>query len=401
MFNSTKYYHNFERIGKGSFSTVYKGYRRDNNEVVAIKEIDIDSSNMKLVNRLNIEIEIMKNLDHKNIIKLLDVHNDFENDVVYLIMEYCPNNSLNSFIKNRPMKEKHVLRIMKQILDGLKHLISNNIVHRDLKPQNILLDENLNVKISDFGFAKIFEKDSLAQTLCGSPLYMAPEIMKYKKYSIKADLWSIGVILYELLVGKTPYTAKTHIELMENIENNSIVIPSYCKVSLEVQDLIFNLLQKNADDRISWEELFTHPWITGLSFIDDIPIEDLNLSKLNDVEKNIQDSFQKSGNFESIDLSDTVNHTASLPIPINKPKKHIYDTTCDYNYYMNNDSTIYSTSPMFLSVPKNINNDDFIIIKKSDKYPSRRYEYQERSLLGSLYDYMNNSINLFKTYMKH
>lgn len=397
MLNSIKYYHNFEKIGKGSFSTVYKGYIKDNSDIVAIKQINIDYNNKKLLNRLNIEIDIMKNLNHKNIIKLIDVHNDFENDIVYLIMEYCPNNNLTKFIKNRPMKEKHVLRIMKQLLAGLKYLISNNIIHRDLKPQNILLDEYLNVKISDFGFAKIFEEDSLAQTLCGSPLYMAPEIMKYKKYSIKADLWSIGIILYELLVGKPPYMAKTHIELMEKIECDSIIIPSYCNVSLEVQDLIYNLLQKNADNRISWDELFKHPWVSGLSIVNDIPMKNLHLSTLNNVNKNVNKSFKKSKQFYSVNLSDTISHSVSAPISIpNKKKNIIYDTTNNYNM-----SNIYSVSPMFLSVPNDINKDDFIVIKRSNMYPEDTYENHERSLFGSLYDYMNNSINFFKTYTKH
>ena len=357
MLNSTKYYHNFEKIGKGSFSTVYKGYNRETLEIVAIKQIDIDSNNKKLVNRLNIEIEIMKKLNHKNIIKLIDVYNDSDG-CVYIIMEYCSNNNLTKFIKNRAMKEKHVLRIMKQIFAGLKYLISNNIAHRDLKPQNILLDENLNVKISDFGFAKIFKENNLTQSLCGSPLYMAPEIMKYKKYTIKADLWSLGIILFELLVGNPPYIAKTHIELMKKIDCDPIIIPSYCNISLEVQDLIYNLLQKNADNRISWDELFEHPWISRHNLINNTPINNLNLPTSQNTDKNIKDSFYNSRKFDRTGLTNKINHTISDPLNIPKINK-IYDTTLS-------DNIECCRSPMFLSAPNQdeLNKDGYIIVHR-------------------------------------
>ena len=109
--------------------------------------------------------------------------------------------------------------IFKELISGLKYLYELNICHRDLKPQNILLDENYTIKISDFGLARLNNENNLMDTICGSPIYMAPEIMKYNKYDNKADIWSLGIIFYELLTGRTPFKVKNHQELPTKLSN--------------------------------------------------------------------------------------------------------------------------------------------------------------------------------------
>ena len=246
-----------KKIGRGSFSKVYKGFHNNTLEKVAIKVVDMEiSKHLKIF--MEREIEVMKTLDHPNILKLHDVINDSEDNTIYLILEYCQKGDFYKFLNKRALKEKHAHRYMVQLANGLQHLISNNIIHRDLKPQNILLSDDDQIKLTDFGFARYYEIDTMVDTLCGSPLYMAPEIMKHKRYTINADLWSVGIIMYEMLVGKVPYSALTHIELLNKIENKPLIIPKF--LSESCQDLLEKLLRKNPDDRITWNEFFSHEW---------------------------------------------------------------------------------------------------------------------------------------------
>ena len=142
------------------------------------------------------------------------------------------------------------------------YLLDNNILHRDLKPQNILLTNNYDLKITDFGFARYVDKskDIVIQTLCGTPMYMAPEIMKYKKYDIKSDLWSVGVIMYQMLFGKLPYNAKNFLDLIKSIDKKPIKIPDFITVSPSCKDLLLKLLQKDPNKRINWNDFFNHHW---------------------------------------------------------------------------------------------------------------------------------------------
>merc|ERR1719199_1734795 len=118
---------------------------------------------------------------------------------------------------------------LQQLALGLAHIRSRNLIHRDLKPQNQLLSSmapNAVLKIADFGFARYMQQQDLAETLCGSPLYMAPEILRFHKYDAKADLWSVGAIMFELLTARPPYTGANHVQLLKNIESRDPKFPS-------------------------------------------------------------------------------------------------------------------------------------------------------------------------------
>ena len=169
------------------------------------------------------------------------------------------------------MGEEKVLYFMRQLCSGLKHLRSLNLMHRDLKPQNLLLstttkkddedgkeaNETVVLKIADFGFARDLSIHGLADTLCGSPLYMAPEILQYKQYDVKADLWSVGAILFELVSGVPPYTGMNHIQLLKNIEQGEARLPADLNLSASCVHLIKSLLKKNPIQRLSFEGLGT------------------------------------------------------------------------------------------------------------------------------------------------
>ncbi|MCL7029827.1 hypothetical protein MKW94_014223 [Papaver nudicaule] len=156
---------------------------------------------------------------------------------------------------------------MKQLAAGLQILRQNNLIHRDLKPQNLLLTTNDNhavLKIADFGFARSLQPRGLAETLCGSPLYMAPEIMQLQKYDAKADLWSVGAILFQLVTGNTPFNGNNPIQLLQNILKSTELSfpPDSVDLTSDCIDLCQKLLRRNPVERLTFEEFFNHPFLS-------------------------------------------------------------------------------------------------------------------------------------------
>lgn len=250
-----------KKIGKGAFSVIYKGTHRYTKEVYAIKEISYDNLS-KIKNTIKREFTVMKKLNHPNIIKLHEVFFDSENKNVYLVLDYYEKGDLHNFLKGKPLKEKYAKKFMRQLASGLKYLHDNNIIHRDLKLKNILVTKSNDIVLSDFGFARDGDSNTMFDTLCGSPMYMAPEIMNHKVYDNKSDLWSVGVIMYELLFGTTPYHAKNLIQLMKKIKKKDVHIPDEYSslISEECKNLLLSLLDKNPTNRITWDNFFQHEW---------------------------------------------------------------------------------------------------------------------------------------------
>ncbi len=180
-------------------------------------------------------------------------------------MEFCSGGDLSNYIKTKagPLPEPIARKFFFDLVSGLKCLVDSNLVHRDLKPQNLLLtskDETVaSLKIADFGFAREIKENELAETLCGSPLYMAPEILFGKKYDYKADLWSVGAILFEMVTGKPPYIAQNILQLTKLIKEKSVVIPS--SLSREIQFLLQGLLQRDPEKRMNFETLYNSEFI--------------------------------------------------------------------------------------------------------------------------------------------
>ncbi|XP_018677209.2 serine/threonine-protein kinase ATG1c isoform X3 [Musa acuminata AAA Group] len=231
------------QIGAGAFSTVWLARHRIQGTEVAVKEIAMSRLSEKLRRSLLSEVSILGRISHPNIIALYD------------------------FIQSHGrVSEATAMYFMKQLASGLQVLRANNVIHRDLKPQNLLLstyDENATLKIADFGFARSLSPSTLADTLCGTPLYMAPEVMELKKYDGKADLWSVGVIFYQLVTGKTPFTANNQIELLQNIVNaKQLCFPSHHNLSSDCMDLCQKLLHPNAVERLTFEEFFNHQFLS-------------------------------------------------------------------------------------------------------------------------------------------
>ncbi|KAL8504714.1 hypothetical protein ACS0TY_016048 [Phlomoides rotata] len=281
------------QIGAGSFSTVWHGRHRVHGTEVAIKEIVTSRLNSKLQESLKSEIFILKRINHPNIIRLHDMME--EPGKIYIVLEYCKGGDLSMYIQQRHGKVPEVTakHFMQQLAKGLKVLRENNLIHRDLKPQNLLLtsnDDSSILKIADFGFARSLQPRGLAETLCGSPLYMAPEIMQLQKYDAKADLWSVGAILFQLVIGKTPFTGNNQLQLLQNImKSTELQFPPEARnLSPHCLDLCRKLLRRNPVERLTFEEFFNHPYLSDRQpaepfrnrqshrVIDDFPLSERN-----------------------------------------------------------------------------------------------------------------------------
>ncbi|GAA0180956.1 non-receptor serine/threonine protein kinase [Lithospermum erythrorhizon] len=255
------------QIGQGSFSTVWHARHRAHGTEVAIKEIVMTRLNNKLQESLKSEIFILKKVDHPNIIRLHDMIEEYGK--MYIILEYCRGGDLSMYLQKRQgrIPEATAKHFMQHLASGLKILRDNNVIHRDLKPQNLLLsrnDDSATLKIADFGFARSLHPRGLAETLCGSPLYMAPEIMQLQKYDAKADLWSVGAILFQLVTGRTPYTGNNQLQLLQNIvRSNDLQFPQDSKdLSPDCINLCRKLLRRNPVERLTFEEFFSHPFLS-------------------------------------------------------------------------------------------------------------------------------------------
>ncbi|KAK9986422.1 hypothetical protein SO802_031373 [Lithocarpus litseifolius] len=254
------------QIGSGSFSVVWHARHRVHGTEVAIKEIATGRLNKKLQESLMSEIFILKRINHPNIIRLHDIIE--VPGKIHLVLEYCRGGDLSVYLQRHGRVPEAVAKqFMLQLAAGLQILRDNNLIHRDLKPQNLLLSTNNNnstLKIADFGFARSLQPRGLAETLCGSPLYMAPEIMQLQKYDAKADLWSVGAILFQLVTGKTPFTGNNQIQLLQNImRSTELHFPlDITDLSSDCKDLCQKLLRRNPVERLTFEEFFNHPFLS-------------------------------------------------------------------------------------------------------------------------------------------
>jgi serine/threonine protein kinase len=198
-------------IGKGMYSKVYYGYHKKTKQEIALKKIYFNNLQNKMKERIIREINILKKINHINIIKLYDYK--FDGEYILLITEYCKDKNLKEWIIKDTKEPKNKENVIEQIIKGVNYLHKNGIIHRDIKPENILFDNDI-IKICDFGFSTIIKDElDLFNTMCGTPLYMSPEILFLKPYTIKSEIWALGVLFYVIIYERHPY------EDLKNIEN--------------------------------------------------------------------------------------------------------------------------------------------------------------------------------------
>ena len=333
-----------DQIGTGKFSTVFLGIHEETGQKVAIKQII--KSELNTDNSLTKEINIQKILFHPYLTQLYCVIEKSDN--IFIISEYCSKGDIiKNLLENGNFKEDLACKIFQQILSSLEYLHKNNITHRDIKPENILLTENFDAKLTDFGLSKYFKKNELLSTFCGSPIYAAPEMLEGKEYNgEKIDIWGLGVSLYIMVCGEFPFVVEDEKDikiLIFNITNGNYKIPEF--LSNDCKDLIKKMLEINPDKRINLEEIKKHKWVNIFNFnymkspgillseyflpIDIYLIKDICGKEESKIRKLIEDLLENKHN------ENTIKYYLKKEIKINNGEKSIGDLRSNSELFSN------------------------------------------------------------------
>ncbi|KAH7520806.1 hypothetical protein FEM48_Zijuj08G0185100 [Ziziphus jujuba var. spinosa] len=238
------------KLGEGSFSVVWKAQHSLTGQQVALKQVYLSKLNRHLRSCLNCELTFLSSVNHPNIIRLFHV---FQlNLYADRILVLC----LLAFVDCASSRRA-----------ALELLHSHHIIHRDLKPENILLsgsEDDLLLKIADFGLSGIVLPDDFAETVCGSPLYMAPEVLQFQRYDEKVDMWSVGAILFELLNGYPPFRGRSNVQVLKKIKSSTclpfsqLILPG---LNPDCLDICTKLLSRNPGQRLSFHEFSRHKFL--------------------------------------------------------------------------------------------------------------------------------------------
>jgi len=263
-------------IGKGGFGSVWKVRHKVTKQIFAIKVINKESIvKQKMVEQTNREIEIMYKLDHPHIIKL---YSHFEDDEDFcLIMQMASKGQLYTIIKRlKRLDQRTAAQYMREVISAIKYLHTRTppIIHRDIKPENILLDQDGRCKLADFGWSNFEEGNKFRDTYCGTPEYLAPEMVTKSGHNESVDIWALGVLLFEMLTGRTPFNyTGDRIQLFNNIKTLRIVwtddFPQLAK------DLVGRILRLNPKDRLTLDQMLNHQWFKEVPIIKPVltPVE--------------------------------------------------------------------------------------------------------------------------------
>jgi len=282
-----------QQLGSGNFAVVKKGKRKTKEgpmpegTEVAIKIID--KAKVEDMNDIQREIEIMGILDHKHVIKLYEIYDEAKK--MNLVMELVQGGELfDKIVAMGNYTEKMAAKVMFQLCDALKYMHAKDVVHRDLKPENILLEsqeDDADIKVADFGLARVVSGKDMMKTACGTPGYVAPEVLQNKGYTGGAvDCWSVGVILYILLCGFPPFYEEELPALFEQILKARYDFPSpwWDNISKEAKDLVKGLLTVDPKKRLTAEQVLATTWVGGAAPDTKLDMRD-NLKKYNATRK--------------------------------------------------------------------------------------------------------------------
>ncbi|KYR01465.1 protein kinase 1 [Tieghemostelium lacteum] len=258
-----------EVLGTGNFATVRLAVQKSSGEKYAVKIIDKKKMSMtsKRKDSLMDEVNVLSKVKHTNIISIVDKFETQKN--LYLVLELVTGGELfDKIVENTKFSENICRFILKQLCDAVAYLHSKDIAHRDLKPENILLasPDSFVIKISDFGLSRALDEGMYMQTMCGTPQYVAPEVLQTKSgYSKAVDLWSVGVIMYILLCGFPPFGDPNDKNFFNKIKMGGFSFPSpyWDPISDEAKDLIKNLIKVNPIERFTIEQTLSHPWFSN------------------------------------------------------------------------------------------------------------------------------------------
>ncbi|XP_051282305.1 calcium/calmodulin-dependent protein kinase IGb [Dicentrarchus labrax] len=295
-----------EELGSGAFSEVYMVKEKKTGKMFAMKCV---KKKQKRDLNLENEIAVLRRIKHENVVGLEDFYESHTH--YYLIMQLVSGGELFDRILDRGVySEKDASSVIQQVLQAVSYLHQNGIVHRDLKPENILYysqEEQSKIMISDFGLSKMVE-DDIMSTACGTPGYVAPEVLAQKPYSKAVDCWSIGVITYILLCGYPPFYEESESRLFSKIMKAQYEFdsPFWDDISESAKDFIRNMMQKNPSMRYTTDLALRHPWIIGKT----ARSQDIYYS----VSVQIQKNFAKTKWKQAINAAVAINHMKKLQL---------------------------------------------------------------------------------------
>eukprot|EP00051_Salpingoeca_urceolata_P004512 m.65527 g.65527 ORF g.65527 m.65527 type:complete len:381 (+) comp13671_c0_seq1:430-1572(+) len=247
-------------LGKGKFGNVYLAREKKSRFIVALKML-FKSQLQKagVEHQLRREIEIQSHLRHPNILRLYGYF--YDDTKVYLILEYAPRGELYKELQRcSKFDERRAAMYVQQLAEALKYCHSKHVIHRDIKPENLLLSLKGNLKIADFGWS-VHAPSSRRTTLCGTLDYLPPEMIEGKEHDDNVDLWSLGVLCYEFLVGNPPFEAEGHSATYSRISKVDLRFPSF--LGEQARDFISKLLKYHPAERMRLHDVLSHPWIVA------------------------------------------------------------------------------------------------------------------------------------------
>ena len=260
-----------KELGCGSFGRVFLARHIKTKVKYAIKAIDKQNkTNIEEKPYFRRELEVMYKIHHPNVVKLFGHFED--NKYCYFIMEYISKGNVYNLItldKKKQLSTKVVATIMKDVISAAYFLHNMNppIIHRDIKPENVLLNEGIVAKLTDFGWSNYIQEDKERRTVCGTPIYLAPEIIKEQGHDERVDIWCIGVLLFELITGSVPFKGNDIETLKSNILHLKISWPK--EMNPDAKDLISKILKLDPSQRLPLEDILEHPFF--LKFFPDAP----------------------------------------------------------------------------------------------------------------------------------
>ncbi len=253
-----------KELGSGSFGNVYLVRHKITKAEYAIKAIDKrNKTNQEERPYFQREVEVMYKVHHNNVVKLFGHFED--NNYCYFLMEYISKGNVYNLLptdKKKRLSTKVCSYIVRDVISAVYYLHHMNppIIHRDIKPENVLLSEKLVAKLTDFGWSNYMQGDEKRTTVCGTPIYLAPEIMEEKPHDEAVDLWCIGVLLFELVTSNPPFLGNDLDSLKENVLKLKINWPK--DINTDAKNLIMKILKLDPKQRLPLEEMIKHPFIT-------------------------------------------------------------------------------------------------------------------------------------------